>query len=275
MKLFRIEDYILVLIGLTAYTFGLGAFAAWGPTFLNRVHGLELSFADQFFGGMLVIAGLLGTLIGGFAATTWHRKSRAGYAYLLTLSAAMTVLAATAAFLSTSTQVSMICLGAAMFFAFLPTGPINTLLLESVPVSLRASAMAASIFVIHLFGDFWSPVIVGQSGRLGLPGGQSRSRTAKRDAHSARCVQPFHPVLGLARLEAAEALSKRRHPANEYAAASIAWPSASRDEKSNNSVPGRGQSFRRSSPVEGAIASRRFVLPIYFNAITASFLRGH
>ncbi len=161
MKLFRIEDYVLVLIGLTAYTFGLGAFAAWGPTFLNRVHELELSFADKFFGGTLVIAGLLGTLIGGFAATAWHRKSRAGYAYLLTLSAAMTVLAAAAAFLSASTPVAMTCLGAAMFFAFLPTGPINTLLLESVPVSLRARAMAASIFVIHLFGDFWSPVIVG------------------------------------------------------------------------------------------------------------------
>ena len=73
-ELFRIEDYVLVLLGLTAYTFGLGAFAAWGPTFLNRVHGLELSFADQFFGGTLVIAGLLGTLIGGFAATAWHKN---------------------------------------------------------------------------------------------------------------------------------------------------------------------------------------------------------
>ena len=160
-ELFRIEDYVLVLIGLTAYTFGLGAFAAWGPTFLNRVHGLELAFADQFFGGMLVVAGLLGTLIGGFAASAWHKKSRSGYAYLLTVSALLTVLAATAAFWSTNTQVSMACLGAAMFAAFLPTGPINTLLIETVPVSLRARAMATSIFVIHLFGDFWSPVIVG------------------------------------------------------------------------------------------------------------------
>jgi MFS family permease len=173
-ELFRIENYVLVLIGLTAYTFGLGAFAAWGPTFLNRVHGLELSFADQFFGGMLVIAGLLGTLIGGFAASAWHKKSRAGYAYLLTMSAAMTVLAATAAFLSDSTVVAMACLGAAMFLAFLPTGPINTLLIESVPVSLRARAMATSIFVIHLLGDFWSPVIVGRLAdwghRAGDPG---------------------------------------------------------------------------------------------------------
>lgn len=160
-RLFRIEDYNLTLIGLTAYTFGLGAFAAWGPAFLNRVHALDLSFADRFFGGSLVIAGLFGSLIGGFAASAWHRRSRAGYAYLLTLSAAMTVAAATGAFLTASAEMSMAFLAAAMFFAFLPTGPTNTLLLESVPVALRARAMAASIFVIHLFGDFWSPAIVG------------------------------------------------------------------------------------------------------------------
>ena len=67
---------MLVLAGLTAYTFALGAFAAWGPTFLNRVHGLDLPAADQFFGAALVVAGLIGTLIGGFAATAWHKQSR-------------------------------------------------------------------------------------------------------------------------------------------------------------------------------------------------------
>jgi len=66
------------------------------------------------------------------------------------------------AFLDVSTTVSMACLGAAMFLSFLPTGPAVTLLIESVPAMLRASAMAASVFVIHLFGDFWSPVLVGR-----------------------------------------------------------------------------------------------------------------
>ena len=36
-----------------------------------------------------------------------------------------------------------------------------TLILESVPANLRSSAMAASIFMIHLFGDMWSPKLVG------------------------------------------------------------------------------------------------------------------
>ncbi len=49
-----------------------------------------------------------------------------------------------------------------MFLLFLSTGPVNTLIIESVPLNLRASAMALSIFMIHLFGDMWSPEIVGR-----------------------------------------------------------------------------------------------------------------
>jgi len=48
-----------------------------------------------------------------------------------------------------------------MFFLFLPTGPVNTLILETVPAAQRAAAMAGSIFAIHFFGDMWSPRIVG------------------------------------------------------------------------------------------------------------------
>jgi predicted membrane-bound mannosyltransferase len=56
----------------------------------------------------------------------------------------------------------MVFLAAAMFFLFLSTGPVNTLILETAPVNLRTSTMAVSIFTIHLFGDMWSPEIVGR-----------------------------------------------------------------------------------------------------------------
>jgi hypothetical protein len=127
LGLLRLPDYLLVVLGYTAYTFALGAFAFWGPAFLTRVHQVPEAKAATFFGAVLVVAGLLGTLIGGWLATAWQKKTRA----------------------------------TAMFLLFLPTGPINTLILESVPVALRASGMALSIFVIHLFGDMWSPELVG------------------------------------------------------------------------------------------------------------------
>ena len=66
-----------------------------------------------------------------------------------------------AAFSLASPTAARIALVLTMFLIFLSTGPVNTLILEAVPPPMRASAMAASIFVIHLFGDLWSPKIVG------------------------------------------------------------------------------------------------------------------
>ena len=161
-------DYLLLIAGYSAQQFAMGGFAFWGPTFLTRVHGLPLERADRFFGAWLVLTGLSATLLGGWAATALGRRSSAGYAQLLALSAIPTVLAAFAAFEFTSRGPAEIALVAAMFFIFLPTGPVNTLILESVPVSMRASAMAASIFAIHACGDLWSPKVVGAlSDRLG------------------------------------------------------------------------------------------------------------
>ncbi len=161
-NLFRIPEYMLVVLGYTAYTFALGAFALWGPTFLHRAHGVALDKSAEFFGAVLVVAGLLGTMIGGFAATAWQKRNPAGYAWTLGLSVLAAVPVAFGAFLAASTFWSMTFLAAAMFLLFLPTGPVNTLILETAPVNLRAIAMAVSIFMIHLFGDMWSPEIVGR-----------------------------------------------------------------------------------------------------------------
>ena len=162
LKLFRAADYSLVVLGYTAYTFALGAFAVWGPAFLERVHSVPKEIASTFFGKVLVVTGLLGTMAGGFAATAWHKRHPAGYAWMLGLSAVLAAPLAVAAFLASEKNVSMTCLAGAMFFIFLCTGPVNTLILETVPLNLRASAMAMSIFCIHLFGDLWSSEIVGR-----------------------------------------------------------------------------------------------------------------
>jgi predicted MFS family arabinose efflux permease len=161
LKLFGLADFNLVLWGYAAYTFALGAFGVWGPTFLHRVHNVANESAATFFGAVLVVAGLLGTLVGGFIATAWQKRHPAGYAWMLCLSVLLAAPVAIAAFMARDRTTSMACLGAAMFLLFLCTGPINTLIIESVPVNLRASAMALSIFVIHLFGDMWSSEIVG------------------------------------------------------------------------------------------------------------------
>jgi MFS family permease len=162
VELCKIPRYVLVVAGYAAQTFAVGGFAAWAAVFLHRVHHLDNESANHFFGLTLAGTGLVATLAGGYAATLRERRTGTGYVWVLALSALASVPAAFAAFSVTDLTTSKAMLAASMFLIFLATGPLNTLILETVPVTMRASAMAASIFAIHMFGDVWSPRIVGR-----------------------------------------------------------------------------------------------------------------
>ncbi len=167
LHLFRLPDYMLVTLGYTAYTFALGAFPVWTGKYLNGSHGMPLDQAATNFGLIVIVAGLVSTLAGGLLATAWRKVYGGAYSLLLALSAALAVPLGFGAFLAGTTGGAMVCLSAAMLLLFLGTGPLSTLTLETVPVALRGSAMAVSIFVIHLLGDLWSPGIVGKLADLG------------------------------------------------------------------------------------------------------------
>jgi MFS transporter, Spinster family, sphingosine-1-phosphate transporter len=153
--------YNLLAWGYTAQVFAIGAFGVWGPKFLYEIHGLSLSYANTIFGEMLAGAGLVGTLTGGFIATWLHKKTPAGYAWVMALSLFFAIPVSVFALTVGNSTLSLIGLGASMFFLFLPTGPITSQIFEIVPVHLRANAVALCTFIIHLFGDFSSPPLVG------------------------------------------------------------------------------------------------------------------
>jgi MFS family permease len=160
-RLLRLVDYSLVIWGYVAYTFAMGAFAFWGPSYLERIYGMTHKQAGTYFAAVTAVSGLVSTFVGGFAATAWRRRNPAAYALTLGISTTLAVPCAAWAFLGGTAAALQTGLAAAIFLLFLGTGPVNTLILETVPVNLRASAMAMSIFMIHLFGDFWSAELVG------------------------------------------------------------------------------------------------------------------
>ena len=161
LNLFKQKKFMLAVWGYTAYTFAMGAFATWGPTFFVRSHGITLTQADNYFGTMIVVTGLLGTFLGGYIASVWQKRHPAGYSLTMGISVALAVPLTIMAFTIHDRSTSQACLAAGMFLLWFCTGPVNTLILDVVPVNLHASAMAVSIFMIHLFGDLWSSGIVG------------------------------------------------------------------------------------------------------------------
>ena len=153
--------YNLLVWGYAAQTFAMGGFAVWGANFLVEAHQMTTGDADTIFGYILAGTGLVATLVGGFVATALRKRSPAGYVWLMAFSMVAATPICFYALTVGDKILSLSALGVAIFFLFLPTGPIMSEIFEIVPVHLRVSAVALCTFMIHLFGDVGSPTIVG------------------------------------------------------------------------------------------------------------------
>ena len=64
----------MVVLGYCAYTFSMGGFAYWAPKYLHAQYGIETGRASVTFGLVTVVAGALGTLVGGNLADRIARR---------------------------------------------------------------------------------------------------------------------------------------------------------------------------------------------------------
>jgi MFS family permease len=188
----RIPLYRRAVLGYCAHTAAIGAFSHWGPTFLARrfaeafaadpttAEGAKqaLARANFWFGTVLVVAGAIGTLAGGRMADRALRglppvppdASHTHAANRLAANAQLRVCAigvaiafpfAAMAFFTPSAWTFFTVVGIAEIGLFMSAAPINAIMMRTAPGYLRANAMALGIFSIHLFGDLWSPALLG------------------------------------------------------------------------------------------------------------------
>jgi MFS family permease len=164
--LLNVELYRKGVLGYCAYTAAIGAFSYWAPKFLYARYGMSLAAANFKFGLVTVVSGAVGTLIGGRWADRAAEDSAptARVLSLLRICAIGSAIGAPLAvgvFLAPSPTLFFVLVFPTITFLFLNTSPVNAVVLQSVPSELRASAMALTIFGIHVFGDLWSPPFVG------------------------------------------------------------------------------------------------------------------
>ncbi|OLC02066.1 MAG: MFS transporter [Gemmatimonadetes bacterium 13_1_40CM_4_69_8] len=159
--LLRNRPYILTVLGYAAYTFAIGALAFWTPAFLERARGIPKAQATVQFGAIVVVTGFLGTYGGGWLGDRLLRRSQQAYLWVsgvATLAAAPLTFAALAA---PAPRVYWTAIVAAELLLFASTGPINSMIVNVVSPHMRATAVALSIFTIHVLGDVPSPSLVG------------------------------------------------------------------------------------------------------------------
>jgi hypothetical protein len=173
-RLLRIPSYLLNTAGMTAMTFAMGGIAFWIPKYLvwRKIQaGLldpadvarckaALTSANDAFGPIIVVTGLVATLSGGWLGD--KLRSRWSGSYFLVSGIAMLV-AFPLFFLLPVTPfpTAWLLIGAVSFCIFFNTGPTNTILANVTHPSIRAAGYALNIFIIHAFGDACSPFVIG------------------------------------------------------------------------------------------------------------------
>jgi predicted MFS family arabinose efflux permease len=159
--LFRTPTFVMVCAVGMLVAFATGAFAAWLPTYLHRIKGFSLREATLVYGLVSAGGGLLGVVTGGALGDALTRRFAAGH--LVTIAGGFLLSAPCGLLFLTHShaRVFVPALFGAVFFLVLYVGSVNAVIHNVVDPSLRATAVAIFVFLIHLGGDAVSPAIVG------------------------------------------------------------------------------------------------------------------
>ncbi|HJT36149.1 MAG TPA: MFS transporter [Pirellulales bacterium] len=162
--LLRTPSYVFNTLGMTALTFAIGGVAYWMPDYVSVFRGEgELGRVNLIFGSITVVTGITATLLGGLAGD-WLTKRFAGGYFLVSGAALLLAFPCFQLVLHTPFRPfpwAWIWIFMTEFFLFFNTGPTNTIIANVTHPSVRSTAYAVNIFMIHLLGDAISPALIG------------------------------------------------------------------------------------------------------------------
>jgi MFS family permease len=131
---------------------GYGA-GAWTPAFLKRVHKMGIAESGIALGWIMVIAGTLGIVFGGWLADFLAARGRRDATMLVGIVAALVWIPAGVLYpIVPSKTLALTLMVPALFTSGMPWGAAAAAVQEMTPGPMRARATAIYLFVINLIG---------------------------------------------------------------------------------------------------------------------------
>ena len=158
VSLARTRSYVLNTLAMTALTFAIGGMSFWVPGYLEY-RGLPPT-SRVIFGGITVLAGLTATLAGGIVGDCLRKRFPGSY-FLISGIGVIIAFPFSVVMLFTPFPSAWVMMFVAVFFLFFNTGPSNTALANVTDPSVRATAFALNILIIHALGDAAAPPLIG------------------------------------------------------------------------------------------------------------------
>lgn len=163
LTLLRIRTLaVLIVMQIFAY-FVLGVNVVFLPTYLQQkdTFGLSSGAAGLFSGAVIVLAGIAGTVLGGYMADALNKRLPGARVLVCGIGFLLAAPAFAAAVTFHNFIVFTIFFVLTTLLVSIYTGPSTAATQDVVPSALRASAVAVSLLIAHLLGDAFSPTLVG------------------------------------------------------------------------------------------------------------------
>ena len=161
LVILKTPSFIFCTLGYTATTFAVGGVAYWMPHYFSESrHEGDLASVNRICGLIIVAAGLLSTLAGGWAGDALRRRYPGSY-FLVSGVGMVIAFPLMLAVIVAPYPWDYVLIFFTVFWLFFNTGPVNTIIANVTHPAVRASAFALVILLIHLFGDAFSPPIIG------------------------------------------------------------------------------------------------------------------
>jgi predicted MFS family arabinose efflux permease len=158
-----------VFVGSALISFGMNGLVGWAPTFLDRERGLSTAEASALLGTYGLVAGISGTVAGGYIAD--RLRSRFPTARLVTSSVGFLIGSPLAIWLLFIRDMSWFVpvFTASFFFLTWYNGPLTAVLFDVTPPQIATTIAGAYFMFIHIAGDAIAFPLVGTlSDQIGL-----------------------------------------------------------------------------------------------------------
>src|SRR6266481_1733862 len=153
---------VLIIMQIFAY-FVLGVNLVYLPTFLQQkdLFGLKSGQAGLISGGVIVLAGMAGTVFGGYMADWLNRRHQGARVLVCGIGFLVGAPSFAVAVTTHSFTVFIIFFVLTAMLLTIYTGPSTAATQDVVPSILRASAVAVTLLIAPLLGAAFAPTLVG------------------------------------------------------------------------------------------------------------------
>jgi len=151
--------YLALASGFNTFvTYGVGNFM---PSFLARVHEVDLQTIAIVLGGTMGFGGAIGTYFGGFFADRMGKKDKRWYLWIALIGGALNIIPSLVLIFTPHAKLAMTMI----FFTSMATafymGPMLAVTHSLVNAKMRAFASAIFFFILNFIGLGFGPLVVG------------------------------------------------------------------------------------------------------------------